>query len=876
MKQMECFISVRFPATDNAGCSFSIFFATLIDWYCIGIIQASRHLRGVRRLKSTTMLLNYLKLSLRLLARNPFFTFINVAGLAVGFSVFIFLWQYSQNEMQSDRMWKDWRRIARVGFHTSSSEGEIVFGGNPTGITPLLKQDFPEIEEFTRAAWIDPVFVTTVKNHQKVIFKEEEVAYADANFFKFFDIPFVYGQAEKSLADGNSVSISHSTALKYFGERNPLGEILIFNDTLPLKVTGIYTDFPANSHLPFDIVISNEKQLSNWAEVNMFPLVASYVKTRVIVDWAGFEEKLNESKEKYWQEIMQKFKPSQLERMLLHPLPEVMFISAAFDTINPTEQKSRLMVILFGTIGLVVLIIAWINYIILNMARAKRRMKEIATRKVAGASFKDIARQFIIESLLLNAISVAFGFTLLQVIRKSGNLFFGMPLYDFSTTDGWNVFILVSIFITGIVTTGLYPALVAARYHPRELFNIYTGGGFSKSGRMITLLTTAQFTSAIILILWAFMVYLQLDHVITKSLENVGDAVVVIDAPIIRSDTYLADLENFADRLGAIAGVTERAIVRRVLGDNSSDPGIKVYPAGSELGYFFESSGGVDENFIPFFNIKILAGRNFVVTDKANVIILSERALQRMGFTSPLEAIGAMVKVEKSTGLDLEPILVDMEVIGVIKDYQLSEYFSNPAIDEPENGIGLVFKGYHALWPQRVIIKVEPQNVQTVLSTAEEHFQSIFPGSVFNWYWLDEHVARHYDREKTNRNQISVFTLIAIGIACLGLLGIISNKVIEKTKEIGIRKILGAELSQIAQFLLNTTVKQIAVATLIGIPVAFYLAQKYLEKYTERIVLEWWHFALPVLILIVILFATIASVLWKAARSNPVEALKYE
>ncbi len=822
------------------------------------------------------MLLNYLKLSLRLLVRNPFFTFINVLGLAVGFSVFIFLWQYSQNELQSDRKWKDWRRIARVGFHVTSSEGEAIFGIFPAGISAKMKQDFPEIEELTRLSqFLGSMLLSTVQKQQRVIFKEEKIVFADANFFQFFDMPFIYGQAEKSLADGNSVSISHSTAVKYFGERNPLGEILILNDTMPLHVAGVFVDLPANSHLDFDIVISNEPRLGEWAEVRIVPMVQSYIKTRTILDWYGFEAKLNGSNEKYWHEIMKGFPRSQLKRMLLQPLPEVAFISA-IDSIDPSAQKSRSMLIIFGAIGLVVLISAWINYIILSLSRVNKRMKEVATRKVSGASFKDFARQFIIEALMLNAVSIALGFTLLQFVRRSGNLLFDIPLYDFSETDGWNILILLSIFLVGIITTGLYPALVAARYHPRALFSMYASAGFSKSGRMISLLTTAQYASAIILILCAFIVYLQLDHVITKSLDDVGDSIVVIDAPLIRSGTYLADLENFAGQLGAITGVTGKTLSCEVMGDNG-DADVTVYRTGSDLNYMLDSSGGVDENFIPFFNIKILAGRNFVATDRGNAIILSEQAIKRLGFTTPSDAIGAKIKVEKSESLKSHN-LVDMEIIGVIKDYRLRPYFIDESIAEIDRGIGLVFKGYltDGVSPQRVIIKVEPRNVQTVLLKAKEHFQAVFPGEFFNWYWLDEHMARNYNHEKTNRNQISVFTCIAIGIACLGLLGIISNKVMEKTKEIGIRKILGAELHQIAQLLLNTTVNQITVATLIGIPVAYYLAQQYLERYSERIVLEWWHFALPVLILVLIMLVTIASVLWKAAKSNPVDALKYE
>lgn len=827
------------------------------------------------------MLLNYLKLSLRLLARNPFFTFINVLGLAVGFSVFIFLWQYSQNELQSDRMWKDWRRIARVGWIVNSSDdgkvyGEATFGMIPAFMIPQLKQDFPEINEFTRYSdFLGAMLFSAFQNQQRVIIKEEKAVYADANFFQFFDIPFVYGTAKGSLANGNSVAISHSTALKFFGERNALGEIIVMNDTLTLKVDGIFADLPANSHLNFDIVISNETRLGRWATLSMYPLVQGYVKTNTIIDWAPLEEKVNSLKEDYWDEIMKRFPRSKLNRMLLQPLPELMF-SNAIDNIDPASQKSKPMMVLFGVLGLVVLVIAWINYIIMSLSRATKRMKEVATRKVAGASFLDFAKQFIVEALMLNVISIALGFTLLQVFSGSVNLLFDMPFYGFTTIDGLSIIILLSIFLAGAIITGLYPALAAARFHPWALFHV--GASFSKGGKMITWLTTVQYVSAIILILWAFIMYLQLDYVISKSKNDVGESLLVIDAPIIQSSTYQSDFEYFVNTVGAMPGVLDKTMSRNVMGgDDAGSPGLTVYPAGPDRGFVLDSNGGVDENFIPFLNIKMIAGRNFVSSDRGNVLIISEQAAQRLGFATPAEAVGAKVQIEKGE-TNYGRNLAELEIIGVVMDYQIEPYFMNAAIAEPDPGLGLIYKGYLAehYFPQRVIIRVEPQNVEAILKKTKKEFEAVFPGNVFNWYWLDEHVTRHYHREETNRNQITLFTSIAIGIACLGLLGMMSHTAVEKTKEIGIRKILGAKLTQIAQLLLNTTVKQIAVATLIGIPTAFYLTQKYLEKYTERIVLEWWHFALPVLILIVILFATIASVLWKAAKSNPVDALKYE
>ena len=261
-----------------------------------------------------------------------------------------------------------------------------------------------------------------------------------------------------------------------------------------------------------------------------------------------------------------------------------------------------------------------------------------------------------------------------------------MPFYGFSSTDEWSLLIVFSIFLAGIFITGCYPALIAARYHPRAIFNL--GTGLSRRSGMIVFLTTVQYGSAVILIVAVFIISLQINHVISKSRSNAGEYVIVIDAPIIESPTHQTDMQYFANQLGVLSGVSSYAMSRRVAGEDADMDGVTVYPSGPDDRFGLVSNGGVDENFIPLFNIKVLAGRNFVSTDRGRVIILSETAIRNMGFNSPSEAIGAMVKVE-SYG----PNLVDMEIIGVVNDYQNEAYLVNNAKMGEKPGLGLTYKG---------------------------------------------------------------------------------------------------------------------------------------------------------------------------------------
>ncbi|MFM7431081.1 MAG: ABC transporter permease [Flammeovirgaceae bacterium] len=283
----------------------------------------------------------------------------------------------------------------------------------------------------------------------------------------------------------------------------------------------------------------------------------------------------------------------------------------------------------------------------------------------------------------------------------------------------------------------------------------------------------------------------------------------------------------------------------------------------------------VDENFIPFYEIKIIVGRNFIKDNATNQVLISRKAAERLGYVNPNDALNINIQYQN---FELYPATV----IGVFEDYRLSSFINlNRTDTESGAGRGIILAytaaGVEATFPpEKLSLRINTHDLQTTLADIEKLYQEQFPGNPFVWYFLDDHLNKAYLNEKTARNQVMMFTCLAIGIACLGLLGMISNKVVEKTKEIGIRKVLGAQLYQITKILLSAPVKQIIVASFVGIPLAWYLAQQYLLKFSERIDLQWWHFALPIAVLISVMFCTVASVVWKAAHNNPVDALKHE
>ncbi|HEX5168949.1 MAG TPA: ABC transporter permease [Cyclobacteriaceae bacterium] len=834
------------------------------------------------------MLLNYLKLSFRLLGRNPFFTVINVVGLAIGFASFYALWEYSTADLKADRYHKDADRIARIGVNWrwtddgGESWGHLVFGFARSALSPQVKDDFPEVESTLRIM-PQEFFTQEVLNHgDKItisiddqngtqrIFKEDKVAYADPNLFDFFSIPLIYGQAQDVLKEANNVMLSHSTARKYFGEKDPTGKLLKLNDTITLKVSGVYEDLPHYSHLNFELVISNASVLNRW-NTSTFDALNCYVKLNS-TDYKDFEAKLNQQIEKYWGEVLRQRVNTKLD-MFVQPLEEIPF-SENFvgDNFHP---KSKPFLFTLAFIALSVLAMAWVNYINLSVTRTTRRFKEIATRKVSGAVASDMIIQFVTEALVTNALALALAFTLIQIVRTPVAALFNIQIAAFSSLRFDSIAIFVSIIVAGILVSALYPAVISMAYQPRALFNMSSPA----SGKQFIpfMLTISQLAAAIIFILLGFTVSTQLNHILNMDTGIKTDQVIIIEAPVIKPTNYSTAIgslkKSISDNSSVVSVTCSRFLVQIVNGG-----GFDAKRIGSDLAFGMDNNF-VDEDFIHFYGLKLIAGREFIKDDKTDGVIISRYAAARLGFKSPEDAVGSKINVRTVINTDWK----EAEVIGVIENFRNTSFLNmSESSTEANTGRGAVL-----LYKDRIFkdIDSEPENISVRASSKqfgetihaiEILFKREFPSAAFTWYFLDDKMNEVYAHEKVARNQIVLFTGLALLIASIGLLGMISNKAVEKTKEIGIRKVLGARLYQILRLLLDSTVKQIVIATIIGIPVAYYLTQLYLEKFSEKITLQWWHFVLPLLLLVVILFLTIASVLFKAAKNNPVEALKYE
>ena len=830
------------------------------------------------------MLVNYLKLSLRLLLRTPFISLVNISGLSLGFTTFVILWLYTQNELKTDRYHKDWDRIFRFGLITEWTDDKInweqaIVGLNNIPLSKEISLDYEEVEELTtivtpfyfgRAGAIQDVghdkelFFSYLKpGSDKITFMESKVVYADTNLLTFFSIPLLHGDRRFVLSLPNDVILSEKTASRYFGNDDPLGKILQLNDSISLTVTGVFETLPHHTHLNFDIVISALRIQKTIAEKRIFG--SCYFRLKHGSDAGALQKRINDDQGANITKVAWGGWPYGRAEVFFQPLSEISFDHFRGDLHN---TKSKKVLTTLNIFSWVVLFVAWMNYVNLNISLNNKRMKELIARKSTGARAMDFIIQFIMEAVLIHIIALLFAFTLIQLIKVPIHEYLNIYLPKWKNIPSGSMVMLFVLLISSILLTSLYPAIASLKQQPKNLFGPlkYTKGEY----RINHILTTLQFSLAIMLIILVFSTFLQNKYILQKDIGMNVDHVLIVDLPFDRTAGYIDKVATFqreVSRLHQIEGSTTSFSVAgnlaaKVIYLEKTLPGLSV-----------ETDGGVDENFISFFGIKMLAGRNFVPhAANGSSVILSKRAIERLGFKSPAEAVGAKLNTRWGPGV---------EIIGVIEDYKMRPFLSRTIEDdgyEGKPGLGLTYRDKYD--PEATIntisFRIDSDKLQNIVGLIKQEYNQIFPGKMFNYSFLKERITGQYAEYTTALRQISVFTLLAIGIACLGLLGMMTNKVVQKTKEIGIRKVMGAALHQIGFLLLNRTIRQIVIAMIIGIPLAFVLIQKYLEEFSERTTLRWWHFALPVLILVAIMFTTIASVLWKAARSNPVEALKYE
>jgi putative ABC transport system permease protein len=794
------------------------------------------------------MIKNYFKVAIRNLLHNRVFSFINILGLAVGMTACFLIFQYVRFESGYDSFHSKADRIYRVVGDVKTPTETISTGLTITPLAPNLKKDFPEVEDAVRL-WRDGILV----HKGDVKFQEKRTVFADSSFFNIFDFPLLTGDKHTALTEPMSIVLSETAAKKYFGNANPLGQqIQITGAALNATITGIMKDIPQNSQIQADMLIS----MSSWKPVYGRPLQDSewtnhnyytYILLQPHTDAQAFEKKLPDFMKRHHGADADKLQ--MWETLSLEPLRDVYLKS----TRDGFVQGNIHNVYIFSIVALFILIIACINFINLTTARSTVRAKEVGVRKVIGAARSQLAGQFIGESVIICWMAFILTLILGSVTLPLFNQLAGKMISPGIFNRGADILGLFLLSTLIGITAGIYPSLVLSAFRPVSVLK----GRFATSTQGLLLrkgLVVFQFTISIILIVGTIIVNSQLQYMRNKDLGFSKDQEMVIFT------NYDKNKDTFKQSLSSIPGVLSTTYSSNVPGGGYVSSYSEVENKTGEMQKCTLDNYFVDFDFIRQFDLKIIAGRAFLKgysTDSTQAMIINESAVAMLGYTSPQQALGRKFDQNGRQGT----------IIGVVKNFN---YMSLRDNIRPFN-LRIEPYGFGT-----ISIKVATANLPATIKAIESSWNHTIPNRPFEYTFLNEDFNHQYDTDARFGNLFLNFSILAIIISCLGVLGLASYSTFQRTKEIGVRKVLGASVSNIVRLLSIDFIRLVLLAFLIASPIGWYVMHNWLHGFAYSIPITWRVFALAGGLSLLIVFLTISYQAIRAAVANPVKSLRTE
>ena len=782
------------------------------------------------------MFKNYITIAIRNILRQKGYSFINILGLAVGLASVVLILLWVKYEFSYDHSHKNVDRIYRMGQTQFYSSGPMNTFSMPGPLSAAVKENFPEVEESFRFKYSGMIIQYEEKKFS------EEIVYADKELFSVFTVDFIAGDPNAIFDDYYSVVISEKIAEKYFGSRNAIGKVLKFSTDKSFKVSAVIKDIPENTSLKFDICIPFEhleKDLDTKFQYgwNSF---GTYVLLKEGISWDAAEAKL-----KNFYPIASE-KPESTVELWLWPLTKIHLYSYSGGGMIAT-------IYMFILIASVILIIACINFMNLATARSAKRSKEIGLRKVMGANRKHVVNQFIGESIFTSFLSLFVAILLVSLILPSFNLFTEKELiFDFADPIIVGGLIALTLF-TGMIA-GSYPALYLSSFRPIVVLKGFTSKG--KSGAMFRkVLVVFQFSLSIILIIGTIIIFKQLSFIQDRDIGLQNDNVIFIRMKGEVNEKFEV-LKPILLTNPKIEYVSRTSSLPFMVNSNT---GSIDWDGKAEEEDILISYSSVDYDFEKTMGMNMAEGRYFSEeygTDSSAVVI-NENAAKVLGLENPVGSWLSWGGGEDSR----------FTIIGVVKDYNfehMSEEISPLAIFEaPE-------------YCQFILIKLNKSDVKATIASIEEKWDEVFPNYPFAYTFMDDRYGEMYEREEKSGELFKYFAFLAIFISSLGLFGLTSFLAEQKTKEIGIRKVLGSSVSGIVMIMSKEFIMLIIIANIIAWPLSWYLGRQLLDGYAYRTEMSWWIFLGATLISFTIAFLTISYQSIKAARSKPVDALRYE
>ncbi len=821
------------------------------------------------------MIQNYIKIALRHSVNQRLFTLTNLIGLAIGMAACWFLTVYYIHENTYDTFIAGADRICAVGIELKDGEDEGVTTNTPPPLGLRLAEDYPEIEMTARTFSLgDAAIKREVKNAQPLVFTESNAMAVDSNFLKLFGFEMIQGDAN-SLNMPLSLVITEKIAHKYFGNETAMGQSISINDRM-FTVSGILKDLPTNSSLQFGFLVPSKS----------FGVIENFSWSWIWLQmdtWAKFKNPMDESSiaktEAKFPEMLKKYAPSAFERVgqnfeeklkrgdkfniKLFPLTKLHLgyqdLNSRLTTLGNGDQ-----VRMFGLTGIIILLLACINFINLSTARSLNRAKEVGVRKALGSQRTSLIWQFLVESLMLSFVAFFIATLLVNLFLP---LFNQITQIEFSTASLFNKNVFIIILSLPILTglgAGLYPAFYLSKFTALKSSTVSDSGN-KTFGTVRSGLVVFQFSISLILILGTFVIYRQLNFAqkSSRGLDR-NNVLIINNTNHFETDS---DIETFRQKLlqiPEIKEVTHSSFLPSLgsFGDyyepeqgDQKNSVVKILPISSFL---------TDEYFTPTLKLEVLEGRNFRenFTGDSSSVILNETAVKTIGWQNP---IGKWLRYPGNENQRFQ-------VVGVIKDFHLASI--RTAI-EPVALFHKSSKSYRT-WGSYMAVQYIPNSEKSVIEKVGKLWKDEHESVSFEYDFLDASFAKLYKIEAQTASVILVFTFLALFIACLGLFAMAIYTADKRTKEIGIRKILGASVTSVTTLLSKDFLKLVLIAVIISSPIAYYFMKMWLQDFVYRIEISWWMFVVAALIVSIIALLSVSYQSIKAAMMNPVKSLKSE
>ena len=826
------------------------------------------------------MIKNNLKLALRFFLKNKLFTGINILGLSIGITAFILITQYVAFESNYDQHQNRIEDLYRVTLTSNLGEkGFVTLATNHPAVGFAMKQDIPEVEGYTRLMdksimWGS--FVLSYTNEQGDLVKsnvvDDRMFIADSTTLDLFDIEMVHGDSKTALNEPSSIVLSEETANRFFGDQDPLGKSLRINDEDGFQVTGVFKELPENTHLKFDMLASFST-LGPWTNQTwIWPDFYNYVRLKAGVDPAVVEAKFPAFVEKYLSDIMQEHGFE--ARLGLQPVQDIHLKSHHINEIEANANERTLNFL--WIIALFVILIALINFINLSTAKSTERAMEVGLKKMAGTKKSTLVQQFLFESLLINLLGTLIAIGLVILLIDPFNALVGLEILSldlFLEPKLW-LQLVVLMFLGGFLA-GAYPAFVLSRFKPIEVLK----GKFHQSGKgtlMRKVLVVTQFSVSIALIAGTFIVYNQFSYMQNQDLGYDAEHNLVVNAPMVVDSTISGKIEAFKNELlrnpkiNAIT-VTDEVPGKKIGDDNMARQVHEEREAGVNCHFT-----RIDKDFLNTYKIELLAGRNFRKEDKTSYgnnterdegkmhrVLINQAAVKALGFRDTDDAVNKKIVFPMNGPVDRTA-----EVIGVMENYHQQSLRT-----DYHPTVFLYPDYYDATY---LTINMNTSNAQNTIANIEEKFLRFFPMDPYDYFFLEEYFNQQYKADLKFGQICLLFAGLAIFIAVLGLFGLGTYMALKKTKELCIRKVLGANIVQVLTLIPKDLLSLVLISGIVALPITYFLATEWLSGYAFRISMNPFMFTVPLLLVMVVAALSILPESIKVALLNPSKYLRDE